>query len=471
MLRRRRRSGRWAVTVMVAGALCGCGGGGDGATTCATAFGERAEGDGLRSARPAAEARYRPLITSARGVAELYERILEQARTFPGDGDVLRSRWAAAHSITLDHSRLGPVAGGAVLVSGATEETGTDENRVVKGGRVGALRVSDGKLLWNRSGALGDASEAPHGVGVALAEGPGGGYRTERGPARPRAAGLDLRTGRRLWCTSAPEPSAMPYELAPAGPGVAAGIFFADEGFAGTLKAIRVADGGVLWSARAPRDSNYRELVAGGGIVAAATEPASPYSKHAPSELAAYRTSDGAKLWRKGDSAGPGRPGHTERRPVAVGEKSVVVVETSFGRSAPKGETRVAAYRVTDGRLRWSRPVPDTTGIDEVDVVGSRVLAVAGGRATAFDLSDGRTAWSRPTRHRPLVRDAAVHGDRLYAPQRDAPGLVVLDLERGTTRTTLEFLKDPSYGLSTADGVLLVQYANLTLAFDLPPAG
>ncbi|MFI0482609.1 PQQ-binding-like beta-propeller repeat protein [Actinomadura sp. 9N215] len=460
---------RWsAAAVVVVGAMCGCGDA-NGATTCATAFRERAEGDGLRSARPAAEAKYRPLITTGRGFAELYEQVFEQARAFPGDRDVLKLRWAAAHSTTRNHSRLGPVANGAVLVAGATDENGTDENGVVKGGRVGALRVSDGKLLWNRSGALGATSEASDGVSVALAEGPDGGFMMEDGPPRPRTAGLDLRTGRRLWCTSAADPSAMPYWLSPAAPRVAAGIFFADEGRAGTLKAIRSADRGVLWSAAAPKGSNYRELVAGEGMAAVATEPASPYSGGGPSELAGYRMSDGAKLWRKGDSAGLGRPGHTDHRPVAIGKGSVVVVETSFSRSAPKGETRVAAYRATDGRLRWSRPVPETTSSDQVDVVGSRVVVAAANQATAFNLTNGRTTWTHNTDDRPQVRDAAVHGPYLYAPQKDGPGLAVLDLERGTTRTTLNFLKDPSYDVTATDGVLLIQYANLTLAFNLPP--
>ncbi|AEV89053.1 hypothetical protein ACWT_8044 [Actinoplanes sp. SE50] len=106
----------------------------------------------------------------------------------------------------------------------------------------------------------------------------------------------------------------------------------------------------------------------------------------------------------------------------ALVDKNVILVSGS----SPSDEQSVAAYRVSDGHLLWSRVDYASSGVSANGVVPLE----KGDTTIAVGVSTGTVRWSRPSPAR--VQAASPHADRFYA--TDGSGaLLALDAATGRT--------------------------------------
>jgi len=411
------------------------------------------------------------------GVPDTAERAaLERARRFRGDGRVGPLRWAKVHRTTGD-VELGPVRQGVVPLSGPTT-TITDSDYgypIAVSDLLGVLRVSDGRPLWSRrSGQFGKAE--PYGVSMAET--------FDRGTGRFYTATFDPLTGTGRWCAGWSEDTLT--WPSPTGRGA---LIPVDDGTVlvpgRSLARVDARNGHRLW-VTAPAEAPYQQVVSGDGALVAATDRgvdvgivglADPLS-----ELAAFRLSDGRPLWKIADRAPADdralvqQWALTERKVLGVAAGRVLVAEAPGG--VPPGRDRgeylpksgrLAAYDLTDGRLRWSRPFRIGQRNERVNltVAGERVLVAEPDRhITAFHAADGSREWSSSVPKMPDLQREALTARRLYVPG-PKNGLLVLDLATGHATHSLRNIPQIR-AIAVTTGTLVAQTSHVTLAFSLP---
>ncbi|GIF08359.1 PQQ-binding-like beta-propeller repeat protein [Actinoplanes siamensis] len=113
-------------------------------------------------------------------------------------------------------------------------------------------------------------------------------------------------------------------------------------------------------------------------------------------------------------------------------DKGVVLVSGT----SPSDEDRVAAYRVRDGRLLWSKPHHAAAGVSAdglVPLTRTNGYGQPAGETTAVSITTGLARWSRPVALQALAASPA--GDRIYA--TDPVGaLVAVRADSGATLWT-----------------------------------
>jgi outer membrane protein assembly factor BamB len=231
--------------------------------------------------------------------------------------------------------------------------------------RLACLRASDGAKLWTDPSPL--ASNAPVAGHDAVYVAPTSLFAV-RG-----------RDGARLWSFPTDAHSA---------PVLVNGVIYL---LGAGVQAIRASDGTKLWDSPGPGmgwvacDGHIVCAVSGSDMVPPPGEP-SP-----PSQLWAWRASDGRPLWRSAANAGFGAPA------MAAG---IICAPTSG---------RLLAVRPSDGRTLWSYPT--TAPSVPVAAHGRIYTRTSAHELVALNASDGTPVWHFPTRFTlgPVVADNTVY--------------------------------------------------------------
>ncbi|WP_395107899.1 PQQ-binding-like beta-propeller repeat protein [Actinomadura sp. SCN-SB] len=429
-------------------------------------FARHRDGGGLGSG-VAASASQQPRDPDDRHDARFRDApgLVREALRFRGDAWLGRLRWFASHR-TVAPGVLSPVTEGVVTIGAPTRlvEQGQGAPAVPADHRVGALRARDGRLLWSRSG-----ESRGTGPGIQFAG------------VKELAAGFDLRTGGLRWCAEGGT-RVDPGSVVAAGDGT---VVTADLG-GDTVTRIRLADGERLWSARPQYErremstpDHFTRLALGEGVVAAGT--VETLAGNPGGELGVYRLADGRRLWRLYDPHPDDVDDHARgsaytRQLLGIAGGGLVAVERHSG---TPDAVQLTVYEAATGRVRWTREVPfDDSEEQQFTIAGSLVLAEMDvpapdedGTITGWRIADGGKAWTLSYGYAdgPDLTTAVVTGRHLYT--KGSGGLIAIDLKRGAMSTTRAFRSAPISAMAAGDGVLVVQIANLLLAFDLPRIG
>ncbi|GIF11322.1 PQQ-binding-like beta-propeller repeat protein [Actinoplanes teichomyceticus] len=143
-----------------------------------------------------------------------------------------------------------------------------------------------------------------------------------------------------------------------------------------------------------------------------------------------------------------------------VVDKNVVLVSGT----SPSDEDRVAAYRVRDGRLLWSRPRHASSGVSADGLVPLATTDGSGvptGTTVAVDIATGAPRWSRRATWQ--VQAASPAADRFYVTDRSGV-LLSVDARTGAVLLALPGRGTPLLAtdgprLYVADGVRLTALA------------